>query len=94
MKVKEGKRLICPGSCSRPWCSRESSRNRERERRTRGPKSPVEQGCLLNSVRVNILYYKVASSDQDQKRPDFTSYQGNKEQQRLEGQKQSVSRGS
>ena len=34
MKVKEGKRLICPGLCSRPSCSRESSRNRERKKET------------------------------------------------------------
>ena len=37
-KVKEGKRLIVPGFCSRPSRSRESARNRESERETRGPK--------------------------------------------------------
>ena len=37
-KVKEGKRLIFPGLHSRPSRSRESARNRKRERKTRGPK--------------------------------------------------------
>ena len=31
-RVKEEKRLICPGLCSRLSLSRESARNRERER--------------------------------------------------------------
>ena len=42
-------------------------RERERERKTQGPKSLVEQGALLNSVWIYIPYYNVASSDKDQK---------------------------
>ena len=45
----------------------QKERERERERWTWGPKSLVEQGCLLNSVWVYIPYSKVASSDRDQK---------------------------
>ena len=37
-RVKEGKRLIFPGLRSRLSGSRESARNRERERQTWGPK--------------------------------------------------------
>ena len=46
-KVKEGKRLIFPGLCSRLSCSRESAREREereterkKDRQTRGPRAP------------------------------------------------------
>ena len=48
-KVKEGKRLIFPGLQSWPSRSGESARKREREkeRRTRRPKSLVEQGCFI-----------------------------------------------
>ena len=46
---------------------RSRERERERERKTQGPKSLVEQGALLNSVWIYIPYYKVASSDKDQK---------------------------
>ena len=54
-KVKEGKRLIFSGLCSWPLHSRESARNRERERKTWGPKLWWNKGALLNSVRVYVL---------------------------------------
>ena len=69
-KVKEGKRLIFPGLCSRPSCSRESARNKEREkgrRKDTGTQVWRNKGALLNSVWLCIPYYKVASSDKDQK---------------------------
>ena len=45
-------------------------REREREREREGHRDPSlwwSEGALRNSVRVYILYYKVASSDKDQK---------------------------
>ena len=68
--VKEGKRLIFPGLCSQPSCSRESARNKEREkgrRKDTGTQVWRNKGALLNSVWLYIPYYKVASSDKDQK---------------------------
>ena len=65
-KVKEGKRLIFPGLCSQLLRSRASARNREREGH-RDPSLWWNKGALLNSVWVYIPYYKVASSDKDQK---------------------------
>ena len=68
--MKEGKRSIFPGLCSRPPCSRESARKREREREKEGHGYPGlwwSKGALLNSVWIYIPYYKVASSDKDQK---------------------------
>ena len=60
-RVKEGKRLVLPGSRSglpAPGNPPEI----ERERETRGPKLWWNKGALLNSVRVYTL---VASSDKD-----------------------------
>ena len=69
-KVKEGKRLIFPGLRSWPSRSRESARNREIEREKEGRRDSGlwwNKGALLNSVRMYITSYKVASSDKDQK---------------------------
>ena len=72
--MKEGKRLIFLGLHSWPLHSRESARNkeieREREREREGHRDPSlwwNKGALLNSVRMYITSYKVASSDKDQK---------------------------
>ena len=62
-RVKEGKRLIFPGLRSWLLHSRESTRNRERERKkerqTRGPKLWWSKGVLINMVWAYILSYKV-----------------------------------
>ena len=50
-KVKEGKRLIFPGLCSRPPRSRESARKKEREKEGHGdPSLWWKKGALLKSV--------------------------------------------
>ena len=52
----------------RPRHSRKSARKREREREGhRNPSLWWNKGALLNSVWIYIPYYKVASSDKDQK---------------------------
>ena len=45
----------------------ENQPERERERRTWGPKSKWNKGAVLNFVWVHMPCYKVASSDKDQK---------------------------
>ena len=67
-RVKEGKRLIFPGLRSRLSGSRESARNRERERKTdMGTKAVMEQRYLINLVWAYILSYKavILSKDKD-----------------------------
>ena len=62
--MKEGKRLIFPGLHSQPSHSRESAREREREGHG-DPSLWWSKGALLNSVRVYIPYYKVASCNKE-----------------------------
>ena len=64
----KGKRLIFPGLRSQLSGSRESARNRERERKTdMGTKALMEQRYLINMVWAYIRSYKavILSKDKD-----------------------------
>ena len=66
-RVKEGKRLIFLGLCSRLSSCRESARNRERERerkKDKGTQDLMEQRCFIEFCK--SIYIPVASLDKDQ----------------------------
>ena len=72
-RVKEVKRLLFPGLCSRLLSSRASARNRERERererkkerkKDTGTKALMEQRCF-NQHGVGIYTVVILSKDKD-----------------------------